>query len=210
MPVSVNRDERRAQLARAVWRIVVREGARGASVRGVAREAGLSMGSVRHFFSTQEELLGFAVEEVVRQATRRIEAGAQSRTSAVAAGRPVEAALALLEQVLPLDEERLTEARVWAAFTAPPVTDAGMAAIRRQVDDELRGLCRDALTGLRELGSFHPARELDVETERLHALLDGFTLHLMLDPASAPPDRVRAALRVHLGEVSAPPSSDRT
>ena len=57
MPVRLDHDERRTELAEAVWRVIRREGVRGASVRGVAREAGLSMGSVRYFFGTQEELL---------------------------------------------------------------------------------------------------------------------------------------------------------
>ncbi|MGH8776270.1 MAG: TetR/AcrR family transcriptional regulator [Jiangellaceae bacterium] len=206
MPVQVDHDARRAQLAQAVWRIVVRDGVRGASVRGVAREAGLSMGSVRHFFGTQEELLLFAVQEVVSQASRRIEAGAQARTSAVDQGRPLDAAVALLEEVLPLDEERQVEAMVWAAFTAPPVTDPSMAAIRRQVDDDIRQLCRDTLTGLAELGLLHPARDVAVEVERVHALLDGLTMHMLLDPAQTPADRVRPVLLTHVGDLGTPPN----
>ncbi len=202
MPVQVDHDARRAQLAQAVWRIVVRDGVRGASVRGVAREAGLSMGSVRHFFASQDELLRFAVQEVVSQASRRIEAGAPDRMAAVAEGRPLDAIVALLEEVLPLDEERMTEAKVWAALTAPPATDPGMGAIRRQADDGIRQLCRDALGALAEFGLLHPARDLAIETERIHSLLDGLALHLMLDPARTPADRVRALLLTHLRDLA--------
>ncbi len=209
MPIQLDHDQRRAQLARAVWRIVVREGVRGATVRGVAKEAGLSTGSVRHFFGTQEELLLFAVQEIVDQATRRIEAGSSARASAVEQGRPFEAATALLEEVLPLDEERLTEARVWAAFTTPPHTDPAIAEIRRQVDDGVRSLCRDTLTGLSELGLLHPARVLDVETDRLHALVDGLTIHVMADPEGTPVERVRSVLHTHLGDLSRPPGNRR-
>ncbi len=198
----------RARLAQAVWRIVVREGVRGASVRGVAREAGLSMGSVRHFFGTQDGLLGFAVQEVVEQARQRIEAGAQARMSAVDQGRPLDAAVGLLEEVLPLDDERLTEAKVWAAFTAPPVTDPAMAGIRRQGDEGVRQLCHDTLTGLAGLGLLDPARDLDVEIERVQAMLDGLTIHLLLDLAHTPADRVRTVLRTHLGDLSRPPNAD--
>ncbi|MGH8824482.1 MAG: TetR/AcrR family transcriptional regulator [Jiangellaceae bacterium] len=208
MPLQIDHNQRRAQLAQAVWRIVVREGVRGASVRGVAREAGLSMGSVRHFFATQDELLRFAVQEVVEQATRRIEAGAEARTSAVDEGRPLDAATALLQEVLPLDEERLTEARVWAAFTAPPVTDPVMAAVRREADDGVRELCHDTLAGLASLGLLDPARDLAVETERVHALLDGLTLHLLHDPTRTPADRVRSVLLAHLGDLGRPPNTD--
>ncbi len=205
MPVQIDHDARRAQLAQAVWHIVVHDGVRGASVRGVAREAGLSMGSVRHFFASQDELLRFAVEAVVSQAGGRIEAGAPERMAAAAEGRPLEAIAALLEEVLPLDEERMTEAKVWAAFTAPPVSDPGMAAIRRQADDGIRQLCRDALAALAEFGLVHPARDLEIETETIHSLLDGLTLHLMLDPARTPADRVRTLLLTHLRDLAGSP-----
>lgn len=173
-------------------------------MRAVAREAGLSMGSVRYFFSTHEELLRFAVLEVVDQARRRIDAGMQSRMSAVEGGRPLVAVTALLEEVLPLDDERLTEARVWAAFTAPPLTDPKMAAMQRHADDAVKRLCQSALAGLTELGLLHPARDFKIETERLHALLDGMTIRLLLAPRR-PPGRTRSVLLTHLNDLLTAP-----
>jgi AcrR family transcriptional regulator len=201
VPVHVDHAVRRAELARAVWRIVARDGVRAASVRGVAREAGLSMGSVRHFFSTQDELLRFAVEEVVDQAGRRIEAGTAARQATVAEGRPLAAVADLLQEVIPLDDERLIEAEVWAAFTAPPVTDPAIAELRQQVDDGVRELCRNALSALAEFGLLHPARDRDVEVARLHALVDGLAVHVVRATAGLRHDRVRAILLTHLGDL---------
>jgi len=204
MPIRVDHAERRSALADAVWRIVRRDGVPAASVRGVAREAGLSMGSVRYFFATQDELLDFAMREVIDRAGKRIEAGAAARSAIAAAGRGVDAAMALLEQSLPLDEERLTEARVWAAFTAQTLSHPGMAAIRREADEGLRTICHDSLAGLAELGDVHASRDLALETERLWALLDGLTFHLLLDPVRTSADVVRTALRIHLGDLQGP------
>ena len=50
VPRVVDPIERRNRLAQAVWRVVRREGLERASVREVAREAGVSMGSLRHYF----------------------------------------------------------------------------------------------------------------------------------------------------------------
>ena len=50
MPIVVDPEERRRDLAEAVWRVVRRDGLERASVREVAREAGVSMGSLRHYF----------------------------------------------------------------------------------------------------------------------------------------------------------------
>lgn len=197
--------ERRTQLAEAVWRIVGRDGVRAASVRGVAREAGLSMGSVRYFFATQDELLHFAMREVIDKAGRRIEAGAPAREAMVRKGRGVDAAVALLAQVVPLDDERLTEARVYAAFTGNTVTDPGMAAIQREADSAVRQLCRACLDGLAELGDVDPGRDLEVETERVWSILDGLTMHILLDPAGLSAKKAESVLRTHLGDLHAPP-----
>ncbi|RKJ72007.1 TetR family transcriptional regulator, partial [Butyricicoccus sp. 1XD8-22] len=44
----------------------------GASVRSIAKEANLSLGAVRHYFNTQEELLEFAMQLVEEQVRERI------------------------------------------------------------------------------------------------------------------------------------------
>ena len=208
MPIHVDHEARRSQLARAVWRIVVRDGVTAASVRAVAREAGLSMGSVRHFFGRHDELLLFAVEELVEQARGRIERGTPERMTLLAAGRPLAAIAALLEEVVPLDAERQTEAKVWAAFTSPPTTSSEIAAIRERADAGVRELCDNALDALDEIGRLHADRDRSIEVERMHALLDGLTIHVMLDPARLTPAVVRSIVVVHLGELAAAPFSE--
>jgi AcrR family transcriptional regulator len=203
MPARVDHAARRALLADAVWRVVLRDGVKGASVRAVAREAGLSMGSVRHFFATQDELLQFAMTEVITRARSRIRAGAGARSAVAERGDPAEAAAQLLEQVLPLDDDRLVEARVWAAFAGQTATDPGLAAVRKQADDAVYRLCRDCL---RAPGLMHHSRDLRVETERLWSLLDGLTMHRLVDARRTSNRRIKAVLRRHLADLASPPA----
>jgi AcrR family transcriptional regulator len=204
MPMRVDHDQRRAELAEAVWRLVLRAGVPAASVRAVANEAGLSMGSVRYFFHTQEELLRFAMSEVVNRARGRVAAKAGRRQAAVRAGRPLDGFAALLEEVLPLDDERRVEARIWAAFSAAASTDPAMERLRREADEAVRGLCRTALQGMAELGLLQPDHapaDLALETQRLWALLDGLTVHLLVEPAYIGPRQARRVLRLHLSAL---------
>jgi AcrR family transcriptional regulator len=208
VPIHVDHEARRSQLAQAVWRIVMRDGVARASVRAVAKEAGLSMGSVRHFFASHDQLLLFAVAELVEQARRRIERRTPARMSLLAEGRPLAAVAALLEEVLPLDAERQTEATVWAAFTTPPATNPEIAAIREQVDEGVRTVCRNVLDALQEFGRLHADRHRRIEIERMHALLDGLTIHLTLEPTRLDPDLVRSIILTHLGELASAPPND--
>lgn len=201
--MQLDHHQRRADLAHAVWRIAGRDGVRAASVRAVAREAGLSMGSVRHFFTTHEELLQFAMREVIDKIGQRVAAGAAARIADAHSGKVVEAVLALLEEMLPLDEERATEARIYAAFTAETATDPGFAEIRQEAEDGLWQQCHHAVTSLAELNHLDPTRNIEVETERLWALLDGLTAHLLANPTRTPPERALAVLRTHLTDLRA-------
>lgn len=64
MPKIVDPGARRRAVADAVLRVIGREGVEGASLRNVAEEAGLAIGSVRHYFRDHDELLLFTMREL--------------------------------------------------------------------------------------------------------------------------------------------------
>ncbi|CAM5209993.1 HTH-type transcriptional regulator BetI [Ureibacillus acetophenoni] len=96
MPKIVNHDERKAQIAKATWIVIARDGLGGASVRSIAKEANLSLGAVRHYFNTQDELLEFAMQ-LVRQVTERILEHTEKPLP------PKEIALNMLMELIPSD-----------------------------------------------------------------------------------------------------------
>jgi AcrR family transcriptional regulator len=55
------------RVLRAAKRLFVRSGGSGFSARGVAKEAGLSLGAVQHFFPTRATLLAATLESVVNE-----------------------------------------------------------------------------------------------------------------------------------------------
>jgi AcrR family transcriptional regulator len=199
MPRAVDHAQRRTELAEATWRVIQRDGIERASVREVAREAGLSMGSLRYFFDSQDGLLRFAMQEVIRRVRARFDAGVEAREAAARRGKAFDVVITMLEQVMPLDDERLIEAQVWQAFAARALIDPQMRAMRREVDDEVRKLCRQCLLVLRGLELMDPGRKLAQETERLWALVDGLTLHLLTEHTSR--RTARQVLRRHVEEL---------
>jgi AcrR family transcriptional regulator len=186
VPKQVDHEQRREELAAALWRLVMREGIEGASVRRVAAEAGWSTGSLRHYFQTRSELLAFAMELVVERVGARV--------AAPPAGLDRRAiAEWVLQQVLPLDAERRAEAQVWLAFTTLALADPALRELRDRAHEGLRGLCASALELIAA-----PASVGDAEPERLHALIDGLALHAVLDPGVTTPERQIELLAAHL------------
>jgi hypothetical protein len=76
------------------------------------------MGSLRHYFATQSELLCFAMQLVGDRARARIAALEPTADARHAAER-------LLHELVPLDDERRAEAEVWLAFTGQALVDPG-------------------------------------------------------------------------------------
>ena len=185
MPKVVDHAARREELAAALWRLVMREGIEAASLRRVAAEAGWSTGSLRHYFDTQSDLLAFAMELVVARVRARVAV--------------LDDPAALLQQVLPLDDERRAEMQVWLAFTMRALVDPRLRGLLDDAHAALRRLCRRAVDGL---GAPDAARE----AERLHALVDGLALHAVLDPATTTPARQLELLGAQLDELAAQPS----
>lgn len=81
MPKQVDHHERRTSIAHALWRVVDQQGWMKATMREVAREAGVSRGQLQHYFSSRAEMLTFAMEFASEQTSRRVERGLRSLSS---------------------------------------------------------------------------------------------------------------------------------
>ncbi len=191
----VDTEARREELAEALWRVIRREGLERASVRNVAREAGWSMGALRHYFSTQNELLAFAMRLIIERARGRIEA------LDLSACGPRLAVEAVLSEVLPLEAGRRIEAEVWLALTGRALLDPSLRSLRDESYDLLQGLCQRLVSMLIESGLASPELNVDLEAERLYALVDGLALHAVVRPERAPAVLVTKVLARHLDDL---------
>lgn len=165
----------------------------GATVRNIARAAGLSPGALRHDFSSQEELLLYAMNLVKERASKRIiEISASELPSQ-------EKVLKILLEVVPTREETRAEMEVWMAFTAyfrhkPKGFDAR--------HDGLYDLMQRLISYMDQHGLLQAGVDRELETERLYALIDGIALHALLDPVRLDPDQIRRLLTAHLDSIS--------
>lgn len=198
MPKIVDPEARRRAVAEAVLRVVGREGVAGASLRNVAQEAGLAIGSVRHYFSDHDEVLIFAMRELSARIERRVRGHVERLLDPGARGEHRARAEELIAEFLPLDAERHEEGMLWQAFTTAARTRPELRPHAIELESGLRALVLRVLRGGQEAGSLPDDLDLELETLRLSALLDGLTLQAALEPERVTTDMLRNVLRRHL------------
>ncbi|TAP45502.1 TetR family transcriptional regulator C-terminal domain-containing protein [Arthrobacter sp. S39] len=203
MPKIVDAEVRRGEVVDAVFRIIAVDGLERASLREVADETGLAVGSVRHYFASSEELLSYSFATVVDRIILRL-SDALAKLEALPPGAPGyhEAVLTLLGEMLPLDVERAVDACVWMAFKNAARIKPFLAA---EADRSHRGVAAvigQLVTALMpDNGGGQQA--LVIEAERLLATIDGLCMHALLQPEWMTGQMCRDVLERHLAGMSA-------
>ncbi len=170
---------REAELTGVVLRIVAERGLDAVSVREVATAGGVSIGAVQHYFPSKDDMLIAAFQEVVRRVRVRL-------TSVVQSTNVRRNLSAVLRQLLPLDETRTEEARIYVAFAVRAMHSPSLAAIHQAVLDEVREALTEAITSVGD----HDRPAARLVAQALVAATDGLALHAVstadwLTPARA-------------------------
>lgn len=191
-------EARRAELAEAVGRVLLRDGIGAVSVRTVAAEAGVAVGSLRYVFPSRTDLVVGAARHMVAQSRARLTAPRPGTTARGYAEQLAQGLLPLMEQTradLEINVALIAEAR--AVPELRPVRDEVQAGVREAVDGIVRLLrCDPPVAGPMTAAEHHAAL-------RLHALLDGLALGLLHHDDVGPGWQARAdeAWGVVLGEL---------
>lgn len=194
MPKVVDHDERRREIAAAMWQILLRDGMRGVTVRALAAEVDWSVGAVRHYFKSQDDLILFSVGEMLVSIARRM-GTVDLRDPDGPAFQQV------IEEMLPLDRQRKAEAQVWFALLTRRVASPQVAARANDLDLVVRNAILQVLIQLEAAGLLSGDRDLEIEAVRLHALIDGLALHAISEPPLDSTPAIQAAIRTHLAEL---------
>jgi AcrR family transcriptional regulator len=202
VPKIVDAAVRRQEVVEAVFRIIAADGLERASLREVADEAGLAVGSVRHYFASSDELLAHSFGVVVDRITGRLDAAREDllQLAPGTAGHR-DGVLTLLGQFLPLDEERAVDACVWMAFKNAARIRPFLAAEADRSHRAVAAVVGWLIMELRapgETGDDDGHQFLVTEAERLLATLDGLTMHALLQPEWMTAEMCRDVLASHL------------
>jgi len=158
MPKIVDHDLQRVKFAEAAMSLIARDGLEGVTMRAVAAEAGLSYGSLFHYFNSKDELLMHAVRHSTSLQTKRI----NEYTSKYSG-------LKALEHLL-CDDAIITESTrddwmVWMTFLYKAALQASFATAYAELIDGWQARITGLLEDAQQAGEIRS--ELDVEFEAM-------------------------------------------
>lgn len=207
MPRKIDAGARRGDVVEALFRVAVREGLPRVSLRTVAAEAQLNIGSLRHYFSTQQELMELAMRAMIDRVQARVAERAEHLRlhPAQTVEERLRWAQDVLSELLPVDGTRRAEVMIFLDFVVFARTKPEFRGLAVEVATRTRKFVHRVLVHLGEHGTLRDGLDLDIETERLTSLLDGLSLNAVLYPELLPARRCLSTLRAQLDALAATP-----
>jgi AcrR family transcriptional regulator len=188
------RQHRLRQLTDVLLGITATRGLDQVSVREVAAAAGVSIGTVQHYFATKDEMLVFAFRQVVERT--------RARVAGIDAGPgPRQALGAALRELLPLDQARLAECRVYLAFAARAATSPALAAIQAETLSAIHAELQQALSTPAAARRGGAVPDTALEARLLLAVVDGLMFDAVSAPGTLTPADLEAALDAYLDRL---------
>ena len=203
---ATRRDERRAQqrerILTAAEQLLVVNGVERTRLRDVADAAGVSIGTVQHYFDTRDRLVG---ELFDWSAARRFAAWISPEPDDQNPWRRVET---LVEHALA--EPLLWRSRIWIEFLAM-TRDEKLRAKLVAFQEAWRRPFREVIDQGIADGTFRPTMAADAIVDLMIMLVDGAEVATTLGAPEATPDQLRSvllaasrvALGLHLGDAAA-------
>jgi TetR/AcrR family transcriptional repressor of bet genes len=174
MPKIVDHEERRRAIASAAVDAIASNGLSGVKLTDIGRMAGVTTGSIAHYFSDKDAVLAAALEEVCTRLF--IQIGQPDNPPTVAE----------IASALPVNDEKRKEWKVWLAYWGRAPHAPALAHIHRQYYAEIETAVAEDMEGI------HP--DPHMAATAIIAAVDGIGTRATLEPDLWPEARQVALL----------------
>jgi AcrR family transcriptional regulator len=182
VPKLVDHEERRQQIAQALWRVAAAEGLRAATLRRVAAEADVSMRLVQYYFTTKNEMLRYGLRRLIEVGGERL----QTELAPVQAENDPRTILrTCLVALLPTDEPSHLVSAVQAAYFAYSLTDPDIAALTNRVPRDVAINLAAVIRAAQQKGEIRPEIDAVREMDALMSMLGGLVSGIMVGTYTA-------------------------
>lgn len=198
----MGRDDRRVEIAKAAWQVIIREGLDRTSMRAIAQELGSSTGVVTHYFRNKEELTLFALEQVVKSTLEYMEASVQGL-----------AGISRLEKMifstLPLEASDRDDWKVWIAFLGYSIGRETLVEAHQKRYELIKQVLRKELADLQAAKLVRADLDLSLAANGLIALVDGIATRVVIDSEQFSVDQQKYLVQQHINGLQTVSSSEK-
>jgi AcrR family transcriptional regulator len=190
-------DDRRNQVAKAAWQVIVRDGLDRTSMRAIAQELGASTGVVTHYFRDKEALILFALERVFEHVLADMKIAAQ--------GQPgIDGFAQMICTALPLEMSDKDDWKVWVAFLGYSIGREHLVQEHRKRYDLLRQIIAQELADLQAAHLIRSDIDLMLEANAIVALVDGIGTGSVIYPEQFSAEQQKYLVRRHINVLLIP------
>ncbi|EZH66463.1 hypothetical protein DH09_11055 [Bacillaceae bacterium JMAK1] len=170
MPKRVDHHQRKQMIAKAAMKLIEQKGAEATTLRDIAKEVGLSLGSIQYYFPKQSDLYQFTMETLFQRTKQRMNEVEPNGTSAF------DYAVQMIVQYIQVgDQEQRMENAIWIQF----------AVMEQEENKELyqrfttiyREFLETVFAQLQEGDCLKEGLDLEIEIKKLEIYTDGLILN---------------------------------
>ena len=194
MPKIVDHDVQREKFVLAAMGLIARQGLEGVTMRAVAKEAGLSYGSLFHYFDSKDDLLMHAVRYSTSAQTQRVNDYSSQHSG-----------LTALEHLL-CDDAIMNESTrdswmVWMTFLYKAAIQQPFAQMNAELIEGWLARIARLLDEARELGEVPATLDIEREAMAAWAFSAGIGQIGLLQPESLPPSLQKRLIADYLDKL---------
>jgi len=189
---------RKAQVIEAVRKCVAESGLHGATVRAVAAKAGVSTGILNYYFESREHLIEETLHDTNEQVLKTIS------EATIRPENPLAKLQLLVNLALPLTPEEREINIFWVDFWAEALHSKRLREAQVERNALWWASIEDTIREGQRNGIFRTDADARTVTRTVSALIDGLTVHTMLDERSTPAQETRRLVMEYVATALLP------
>ncbi|MFW0181045.1 TetR/AcrR family transcriptional regulator [Rothia sp. CCM 9417] len=198
MPKLIDHEARNRVIAQALWKLLNERGVSAVTVRNVAAEAGISMGSLRHSFNNRVELLTFAFDLIGQETEASMKAVSVE-------GQDVLNTVKILEHFLPITPRSQAISRITLSMVSELRPVPGIKDISTKGLERIRSYFYNMLVYLDSTGQIKTGTHLKVQANKLTTLSYGLSTKAVIGGRGSEPVNISRIFRSCMNEILVTP-----